>query len=361
MKASKSVLTVMVAFALVFTVVSPAFAWLYDGDPNRVVRLSGADRYETNIATSVEGFPNGAVVAVIVTGANWPDALCAVPLAGAQYAPLLLTPPDTFKPELKAELQRLGVGEAYIIGGTGAISEMVEAEIKKLDIVTIRLAGTSRYETAARVAAEMDRIVGASITGRIIVSGENYPDALSVSPFAALHSLPILLTPSRTTNTHTMNALKDTEMQYTYFIGGTAAISESVAKEYDDANPANNVIRVAGENRYETSRLWAERVYGVEYPARTSAPAPWMCIGFASGVNYPDALGAGAVLGGALTWAGGEGRHGALILNDPDKMNANTQAFLNKYDGQIDKAYVFGGTSAMYAAFDSAVAPYCKK
>src|SRR5690606_35269223 len=62
--------------------------------PDGVHRLAGADRFETAIRIS-ERFSPGVPVVYIATGLNYPDALSASALAGAQGGPLLLVQPTT--------------------------------------------------------------------------------------------------------------------------------------------------------------------------------------------------------------------------------------------------------------------------
>lgn len=56
-----------------------------------VVRLSGADRYETSAEIAQAIWPNGAGAMFFATGMNFPDALSGTPAAHVNGAPLLLT------------------------------------------------------------------------------------------------------------------------------------------------------------------------------------------------------------------------------------------------------------------------------
>ncbi|MDR3584158.1 MAG: cell wall-binding repeat-containing protein, partial [Desulfosporosinus sp.] len=44
-------------------------------------RIAGYDRYETAIQISQAGWKDGSKFVVLATGVDYPDALCAVPLA----------------------------------------------------------------------------------------------------------------------------------------------------------------------------------------------------------------------------------------------------------------------------------------
>ena len=103
--------------------VAAQLAGFTDGD---VIRLGGGDRYATAQEITGHFFPDGAETLYLATGANFPDALTSTPAAGINGSPLLLVPPTGLTPELSAEIQRLGVQQIIILGGTGAVSEAVE-------------------------------------------------------------------------------------------------------------------------------------------------------------------------------------------------------------------------------------------
>ncbi|MFE6967569.1 cell wall-binding repeat-containing protein [Agromyces sp. NPDC057679] len=91
-----------------------------------VVRIGGADRYATALAISKRFFPDGADRVYVATGANFPDALAASPVAGINHAPLIIVPPSGLTPAIRAELTRLDPTSIHILGGTGVISAATE-------------------------------------------------------------------------------------------------------------------------------------------------------------------------------------------------------------------------------------------
>ncbi len=98
-----------------------------------VVRVAGNNRYRTAVALSEVTYPGGATTAYVATGELFPDALSAAPVAGINAAPLLLTPKEgPLPPEVRAELERLGVTKIIILGGPGAVSEAVQNELAEL-------------------------------------------------------------------------------------------------------------------------------------------------------------------------------------------------------------------------------------
>jgi len=95
-------------------------------------RISGADRYATAVQVSVTGFATGASTVFLASGADYPDALSAAPIAASLGAPLLLTVPDALPAVVVAELARLGAVDVVIVGGPGVIAPAVEAQLEQL-------------------------------------------------------------------------------------------------------------------------------------------------------------------------------------------------------------------------------------
>jgi len=94
-----------------------------------VVRLSGADRYATAVAISRE-FYDRPPSAYLATGANFPDALSAVPVAGRVGSPLLLVQRDALPATVASELVRLHPPRCYLSGGTAVIGDAVVRQLR---------------------------------------------------------------------------------------------------------------------------------------------------------------------------------------------------------------------------------------
>jgi len=91
-----------------------------------VVRQSGTDRYATSVAVSVANHRAGtAEVVYIATGASFPDALAAAPIAARQRAPVLLVAPTSLPSSVADELKRLSPNRVVIVGGTRSVSDRV--------------------------------------------------------------------------------------------------------------------------------------------------------------------------------------------------------------------------------------------
>ncbi|MDZ4179745.1 MAG: cell wall-binding repeat-containing protein, partial [Coriobacteriia bacterium] len=126
--------------------------------PPRIDRTSGANRYETAVKISQAYDPEGSdesnYTVVICTGENFPDALAATPLAAQTGAPLLLTPSASIPQVVLDEIDRLRPSRAIIVGGTSAVSQAAENQLKARITYVDRVWGPDRYQTALKVADE---------------------------------------------------------------------------------------------------------------------------------------------------------------------------------------------------------------
>ena len=159
-------------------------------------RIAGADRFDTaaRITAAV-----GGDHAYLAEGADpdpargWPDALAVSAPATALGRPILLTTTAALPAPTRQALAGLGVRRVDVVGGPAAVSGGVEAEVAAQGIEVTRLAGATRYDTAALVA---DAAVGAGLdpARTWLASGETFPDALVGGPAAAGDGGILLLT-----------------------------------------------------------------------------------------------------------------------------------------------------------------------
>ncbi|MDN5709323.1 MAG: S8 family serine peptidase [Planococcus sp. (in: firmicutes)] len=271
-------------------------------------RISGIDRYQTAIAISQTGWESADTV-VIATAADFPDALAGGPLAYLEDAPILLTRSAELHADTRKEIERLGADKAIILGGSGAVSNAVKTELAGMKLATERIGGKTRYETAALIAEKMDA------NRAVVASGLNFPDVLSVSPYAAKNGIPILLTRSKALPKETADALEN----YTssYVIGGIGAVSADVFSRLP------NPERFGGKTRYDTG-----------YEVVTQLALGDSRAFIATGLNFPDAL-TGSVLAAK--------NDAPILLVRPDKIPPATEQQLPTYRGFS----IFGGTGAV--------------
>lgn len=279
-------------------------------------RLSGNDRCETAAKIAQAGWKSTSDYAIISTAKDFPDALCAAPLAKKYNAPILLTNSDSLNDYAKAELLRLHVKNAIIIGGTGVIYQNTEDQIKALGINTIRIAGSNRYETSEKIAEQ----IGSS-KQVVIATGEDFPDALSIAPIAAMKGMPILLTERDFIPNEITPYLKSNSFTNTYVIGGAGVISDSVLSKLQ------NPVRISGNNRYDTNMAVIN-----QFKSDLNQSTVYM----ATGDNFPDALACSAL---AST-----GASPLLLINDNPPVSTKTYI---KNNDSIANVNVVGGTGVI--------------
>jgi putative cell wall-binding protein len=98
-----------------------------------VVRIAGADRYETS-ADVAQDLGGGASVLFVATGVNFPDALAAAPYVGYYEGPTLLVPGSGLLPDstVDALASFTALDEVVAVGGTGALSDEVLEQIYEI-------------------------------------------------------------------------------------------------------------------------------------------------------------------------------------------------------------------------------------
>jgi putative cell wall-binding protein len=257
-----------------------------------VDRLSGSGRIDTAVAVSQAAFANGAPAVVIATAADYPDALAGAPLAAALGGPILLVTKDGLPGAVATELGRLGAKKAVILGGTGAVSETVATQLRQRGLVVDRVAGSSRFDTAAKVAARLGAREAYLVEGANPDPRRGWPDAVAVSSLAAARKAPILLATSGTVPAETLAALDAGKIAKVVVVGGQKALPDHVLQPVRDRVP---VRRIAGDSRYTTSLLVAKEAAAAGMTASGAL--------LTTGANWPDALSAGPAAAARGTFA----------------------------------------------------------
>ena len=160
---------------------------VYDADKN-VERIAGADRYGTSemVAKRVVGITGKKNTGVVASGQVFPDALSVGTFASRDGYPILLVKKDSVPSQIQNAIKDLDINKTYIAGGLNTISKSTEA---KLPNVVERMAGSTRYETSVAIAKSK---FGASKEA-YIASGEEFADALVISPISGKFNRPTLL------------------------------------------------------------------------------------------------------------------------------------------------------------------------
>lgn len=315
--------------AALFIVVPQAGAQSYR---EVMTRSAGTDRIGTAVAVSQRNWTTATRV-ILATGFDFPDALAAGALSADFDAPILLTERDRLPNSVRDEIARLGASEVVILGGEFSVSPNVAAAIAAMGKSVRRIAGSDRFETAALAAREVG-----SRSGEVTLAfGRNWPDAVAAGALSASDDrVPILLTERSGLPQPTNDALAALGARKVLIVGGFAVISPSIDDEL--RGRGLEVERLAGNDRYLTSAVVAERAFG--RIARKPASAI-----FASGGNFPDALSA----------AGAAARDGGvLLLTDPFDLNRSpvTGEFVRVRVSDIDRGQIIGGAVAVSTVVD---------
>jgi len=246
-----------------------------------VDRIRGSDRYGTSVAASQAAFPGDSApeVVYLVTGADFPDAVAAGPVAGADDGGLLLTAPDSLPVSVEAELRRLSPERIVIVGGAGAISSTVAASAAAIAPVT-RVSGGNRYATAENLVRSLFAATGAPHV--FLATGASFPDALTAGPVAAIAGAPVVLIDGgRSTLTASARELLDDLGTSTVtIVGGTSVVSTGIEQQLRDAFGEDAVQRHSGGDRYATAIAVNDRAFG-EAAGRVFV---------ATGTGFADAL-----------------------------------------------------------------------
>lgn len=92
-----------------------------------VIRLGGADRFDSSYNIGQEAFPGTVAQAYVATGFNFPDALAGAAVAGAKGAPLYLSTTDCVPAKIANVLKTKVSQQVVLLGGTNSLTANVAA------------------------------------------------------------------------------------------------------------------------------------------------------------------------------------------------------------------------------------------
>ena len=195
----------------------------FDSDKN-VERIAGADRYGTSemVAKRVVGITGKKNTAVVASGQVFPDALSVGTFASRDGYPILLVKKDSVPSQIQNAIKDLEINKTYIAGGLNTISKSTEAMLPN---VLERMAGNTRYETSVAIAKSK---FGASKEA-YIASGEEFADALVISPVSGKYNRPTLLVTTKVANNGPVRSyVKNSKISKLTAIGGQRYVPSSV-------------------------------------------------------------------------------------------------------------------------------------
>ncbi len=284
-------------------------------------RISGVRQIDTAIEVSKIGWQQADTV-LLANCDHFPDALVAAPLSHQLDAPILLTPAAGVDAKVLQEIKRLGAQKVILLGGEVALSPKVVSDIQNAGLgKPERIAGYDQFETAKKVAERVG-----SKGEVILVSGDQFPDALSISAYAGATDAPILLTRAKMMPEATRQVLNSFQQKgdlNTIVVGGEAVVSSATL------SGVKSVERIFGNDRYET----AANVY--EFAQDTLVSQTTYLV---TGENFPDALAAGGLA--AKQRAG-------IIMSQRTTLPGSTYAVLSKPTDSPRNVVIIGGLAVL--------------
>lgn len=200
--------------------------------------------------------------------------------------------------------------------------------------VTDRVSGKDRYETAVGVSSGM---FDAGVPVVYVASGAGFADALSAAPAAAVQGGPLLLVQPTGVPAAVAAEIQRLAPDRIVVVGGTGAVSASVYNQLARFTPS--IRRDSGADRYATSRLVSQRAFG----GGAAVEAAYV----ATGTDFPDALSAGAVAGGAQVPV-------VLVNGKAGSVDAATKQLLQSLG--VYAVGIAGGTGAVSAGIEADLA-----
>ncbi|NOX28636.1 MAG: peptidase S8, partial [Actinobacteria bacterium] len=191
--------------------------------------------------------------------------------------------------------------------------------------------GSDRYGTAVAV-SQAGFPSGASTV--YIATGQNFPDALAAAPLAVNEPGPVLLVRRDSIPSQTIVEIQRLNPDRVVVLGGTAAVSASVA---DELTTYGQVERIAGADRYATAAEIARVAFG------SSAETVFVAVG----TSFPDAVAAAPVAAGDSA---------PILLVQHNSIPAATRAVLR--DMRPKKIVVVGGGTSVSSSVVSALGQF---
>lgn len=312
------------------------------------VRAYGGNRYKSSLATAerlkkalgVDKFEN----IVVATGTDFADALAGSYLAAVKHAPIVMIDAKMSSYICNYIISNMSdSGTLYILGGESAVSKAFEDKMaQEFGAKRVkRLAGKNRYATNIEILKECN----VKSEDLLFCDGQNFADALSASslgkPIFLLNTKKKVVTDEQKAYLKTLNPAK------IHIIGGTTAVPDDLANAAKAlvASKSVSIDRVAGKNRYKTSRQIAEELFKFAPGANKTAV-------IATGEGFADGL-----CGGPLAYALGA----PLILTSPKSTNVDTiKGYVSGPVG-IERLVILGGTNAVSNATVLGIKPTATK
>lgn len=192
-----------------------------------------------------------------------------------------------------------------------------------------RFGGSDRYETSIKVSQnnwqKSDYV--------ILVSGEDFPDALSAAPLAKKYNAPILLNSGNSLKDSVKSEIVRLGVKNVMIVGGTGVMPTSIESQLSSMGIKSS--RLQGQDRYETSVEVAKNI------------GTGNGIIVASGENFPDAVSVASIA--AV-------KQMPILLTPKDGLPEVTAKFISS--NNASSGYIVGGTGVVSDSAASSLGNY---
>ena len=193
-------------------------------------------------------------VVYVATGENFPDALGAGPAAAIVRGPILLVAQNSIPGETAAELIRLAPDKIIIVGGTAVVSPAVEDGLKAYAGTVERIAGSNRYDTAAKLSAATFPALAAPLPGTIDADTLDGKDSAAFASSGHDHGADYLAISGKAADADLLDGLDSTA-----FLGVTETAADSTRL---DGTPASKFVKQGEIVMTQSGNGWMVRPAG---------------------------------------------------------------------------------------------------
>lgn len=194
---------------------------------------------------------------------------------------------------------------------------------KKADVKFSKVAGSDRYDTAAKLSK--DNFMYADTV--VLANGLALADGLAVTPLASYLKAPILLVRKDSIPVQTIDEIRRIGAKKVIIAGGEAVVSNNIYSELNKVG-IQNIKRLAGNNRYETSLEIAKFIDSNCYNIED--------IVVSNGLTEADAMSIAAIAARKKM---------PIILSNSKEIGKTTYDWLKTK--QLRNSYIIGGETAL--------------
>lgn len=186
-----------------------------------------------------------------------------------------------------------------------------------------QVVGSDRYDTAAKLSRENFE----SSDTVILANGLALADGLAITPLASYIKAPILLVRKDSIPTQTIDEIKRIGAKNIIIVGGETVVSNNINKELNKIG-IQNIKRLAGNNRYETSLEIAKFIDSNYYNIED--------IVVSNGLTEADAMSIAAIAAR---------KNMPIILSNSKEIGESTYTWLKGQN--LRNSYIIGGETAL--------------